>query len=167
MTGSLQVVKSGAIEGEVLVTEPNCPFCPANGTIEIVRDIGGLYLARVKDMATMQDRPDRWLIIPADHCESLEDLPLGWGEMLVELVHEANLSSGLNLSLNIGSRAGQTVPHLHWWVLDRSTDDLGKGMDWMITELARLYRINRDQQGEIDRLTKALNAPKDRDALLA
>lgn len=161
MTGSLSMVATEAtiVETDVIAPEPGCAFCPGNGKVEIICDLGSLYLVRAKDPATMMDLGDRWLIIPAEHTESLDDLSTDWGAALVELVHETGLASGFNLSLNVGPEAGQTMPHLHWWVLDRSTDDLGKGMGWMITELARLYEVNRALSAENARMKAVMSLP--------
>lgn len=131
----------------------DCVFCPQNGKVDIVCDLGSMYLVRAKDEA-MNDLPDRWLIIPAEHVEVPEHLPLGWGEMLVELTQSAGLDNNFNWSMNVGPGAGQTRPHLHWWVLDRSTDNLGKGMSWMIDELRRLYPIIKHLRGVIHRFKR-------------
>lgn len=150
MTGSLiSETKPGLIE-----PEPNCAFCPGNGKVEIVCDLGSMYLIRAKDMATMKDRMDRWLIIPAEHVTSIEDLPQHWGETVNELLFETGLTTDFNLSMNIGPGAGQTEPHLHLWVLDRRTDSLGKGMDWLITQVIRLQKICLERGGKIRRLVR-------------
>lgn len=167
MTGSLEYVQAQPIEGEVLHTDPDCPLCPPNGKITIIEDNGGMFLARVKDMSTMQDRTDRWLVIPANHTTETDELPLCWGETLFELVRTAGLESDYNLSLNVGPRAGQTLPHLHWWLLDRRTDEIDKGMDWFISEVPRLTRICQVTEAENGRLRRVVENPRDRDALLA
>jgi diadenosine tetraphosphate (Ap4A) HIT family hydrolase len=143
----------------VIEPEPNCVFCPGNGKVEIVRDLGSMYVVRAKDPATMEDLGDRWLIIPAEHAESLDDLSIDWGVILTELVYATGLTSGFNLSLNVGPEAGQTMSHLHWWLIDRSTDELGKGMSWMIDEIARLYLVNRELSGENARLKAIVSLP--------
>jgi len=168
MTGSLNTVAEAAlVASNVIEPEPGCAFCPGNGMVDIICDLGSMYLVRAKDPATMKDLGDRWLIIPAEHVTSFEEQPMGTNEMLVELLNETGLTSGFNLSLNVGPEAGQTMQHLHWWVLDRSTDELGKGMSWMIGEIARLYQVNRELSGENARLRRLLEGPRDRDALLA
>jgi diadenosine tetraphosphate (Ap4A) HIT family hydrolase len=154
MTDLLEV----EVDTTAIIGEPGCAFCPQNGKVDIICEIGGMYLVHAKD-EKMKDLPDRWLIIPAEHVESLEDLPIGWGESLVELIHEANIRSGFNLSLNIGADAGQTMPHLHWWLLDRSTDDLGKGMSWMISEIFRLRRICKELKARLDSLGRLPEDP--------
>lgn len=166
MTGSLSTTDR-VVDGTVIEPEPDCVFCPGNGKVDIVCDLGSMYLVRAKDLATMQDLTDRWLIIPSAHVTDMSELPKGWGETLVQLVLETGLTTGLNLNLNLGPRAGQTEPHLHWWVLDRSTDELGKGMGWMISEVLRLYRVNRELAAENQRLRQLLSGPRDRDATLA
>lgn len=166
MTGSLSTTDR-VVDGTIIEPEPDCVFCPGNGKVDIICDLGSMYLVRAKDLATMQDLTDRWLIIPAAHVTDMADLPKGWGETLVQLVLETGLTTGLNLNLNLGPRAGQTEPHLHWWVLDRSTDELGKGMGWMIPEILRLYRVNRELAAENQRLRQLLSGPRDRDATVA
>ena len=148
---------SSDVEDHAIEAEPGCPFCPANGKVDIICDVGGMYLVRAKD-ETMNDLPDRWLIIPTEHVEVPEDLPIGWGEMLVELTRSAGLDTDFNWHMNIGPAAGQTRPHLHWWALDRSTDDLGKGMNWMIDELRRLYPIIKRLRGAIHRFKRLIGA---------
>ena len=74
MTGSLSIVQAEPFEGEVFRMDPDCVFCPGNGRVEIIEEHGGLYLVRAKDLATMMDRKDRWLVIPADHITDPDEL---------------------------------------------------------------------------------------------
>ena len=166
MTGSLSTTDR-VVDGAVIEPEPDCVFCPGNGKVDIICDLGSMYLVRAKNIETMEDLTDRWLVIPSAHVTDMADLPKGWGETLVQLVLETGLTTGLNLNLNVGPTAGATEPHLHWWVLDRSTDELGKGMGWMINEITRLHKVNRMLSGENERLRRIVEGPRDRDAVLA
>lgn len=129
---------------------PKCPLCPANGKVNILAETNGLYVVRSKD-ESFEDLNDRLLIVPVEHAVTPEELPVGWGETLVELSRTMDMLDDFNWSMNIGSKAGQTLDHLHWWCLDRRTDDIGKGMSWMIQRIPELEAANcRLQQSVSD-----------------
>lgn len=139
---------------------PGCPFCPANGKVDILAEANGMYVVRAKN-ESLVDLPDRFLIVPVEHVEVPEHLPLGWGETLIELTRTVDLLDNFNWSMNIGAGAGQTREHLHWWGLDRTTDSIGKGMSWMIQHITQVEEENSRLQHELDHLR-----PKRMDALL-
>ena len=108
-----------------------------------------MYVVYAKDPDTFSDLHDRFLIIPTQHIEEPEDLPLGWGETLVELTRAAGLQDNFNWSLNKGLGAGQTLSHLHWWALDRRTDNINKGMSWMIQRILELEKSEAALQQQV------------------
>jgi diadenosine tetraphosphate (Ap4A) HIT family hydrolase len=93
-----------------------CPFCRSNNILKgpISATSSGAY------MITSQSNLDNYLIIPETHVESVEDLPDTWWQDVKALIKQVpHLTPDYNLSFNIGSIAGQTVRHLHLWVIPR------------------------------------------------
>ena len=119
-----------------------CPLCPENGKVTILDETLCAYLVRAKDK-TGSDLEGRYLIVPKQHITSVDQLPNGWMRHmshLMKAVPELSEGADYNLSLNYGEAAGQTLRHLHWWVIIR-TDDLGVGMSAMIEECTRLQHF--------------------------
>ena len=117
-------------------TKPECPFCLENHLLkgDVVADISDAFMIRA------QSNPGCYLIIPKVHAETAEELPDTWWQSvkaLIPLVPE--LPSDYNLSFNIGTVAGQTVRHLHLWVIPRETGQTASNMG-----LASLiYKVNQ------------------------
>lgn len=123
-----------------------CPFCPQNGQVSIIAENRGAYLIQaVKNGAPAIGR---YLIIPKQHLERLLDRPNRWTRyenellieafaaayadtVLMELMDERDLNQALNTAWNQGKWAGQTISHIHNWVVFRY-DDLGIGTDALI-----------------------------------
>ena len=81
--------------------------------------------------------PQNYLIIPRAHRESVQDLPDNWwADMKQLLAAVPDLPADYNISINIGKQAGQTLGHLHFWVIPRAGDvpAAGKGLAKLIDE---------------------------------
>lgn len=70
------------------------------------------------------------LVIPVEHCSTLTDIApeamarlAGELPRLSQVVLEASGAVALNLICNSGKEAGQEVPHLHFHLIPRYTDD--------------------------------------------
>jgi histidine triad (HIT) family protein len=75
--------------------------------------------------------PTHVLLIPKDHIESAAELTEEHEGVLMELVRSAahlakaeGLENGWRLVTNVGTEAGQSVPHLHFHLLG------GRRMSW-------------------------------------
>lgn len=96
--------------------QPLCKLCRSNNLLkgDIIADTEEAYL--VKSLFGTHN----YLIIPNIHAESVDQLPDTWWTSVKSLIpHIPNLPDDYNLSLNIGSEAGQTIKHLHFWVIPR------------------------------------------------
>lgn len=96
--------------------QPLCKLCRSNGLLkgDIVAEAEEAYL--VESLYGSHN----FLIIPNVHAESIGQLSDTWWASVKQLVpHIPNLPDDYNLSLNIGSEAGQTIKHLHFWVIPR------------------------------------------------
>jgi len=114
----------------------DCPFCRQNGLLkgEVTAETGSAYLLPA------QQSPGCYLIIPTDHIEAVNELPDDWWRSFKELLPQVpDVPSSYNISLNIGPGAGQTVKHLHFWVVPRPAGDpaSGKGLARLIAETNR------------------------------
>lgn len=72
-----------------------------------------------------------YLIIPRLHVEMPQDLPVDWWRGVSELLPQVpKFGTDYNLSMNVGKQAGQTVKHLHLWVVPRFENrvDTGRGL---------------------------------------
>ncbi len=79
--------------------------------------------------------PGNYLIIPDAHVESPLDLNDTWWADVKALLPKLPLPlTDYNLSFNIGTQAGQTIKHLHLWVIPRKPDEQasGKGLITLI-----------------------------------
>lgn len=116
-----------------MATDPNCPLCLENHLFE------GDVIARTVQayLSTNIKRPGAYLIIPLKHIEDPLQLPDGWWRNLQDLLPQTpNLLGAYNISLNLGRDAGQTLKHLHFWVIPRAGDTpaSGKGLAQLIDE---------------------------------
>ena len=86
------------------------------------------------------------LVVPRDHVSRLEELePTAWTELFDLVRHVAELAGlpqviqGLNIGVNDGKAAGQTVDHAHVHVIPRRTGDVKDprvGVRWGLPETA-------------------------------
>jgi diadenosine tetraphosphate (Ap4A) HIT family hydrolase len=119
-------------------TVPNCPFCLEN------KLLNGAIIAKTDNgfLVEALGHEGCYLIIPAVHTEQITDLPDTWWQDFKELSpHVPGLSENYNISLNIGRVAGQTVKHLHFWIVPRYPDKPSSN-----TGLAGLIRIVDDKK---------------------
>nr|WP_243274679.1 PEP-utilizing enzyme [Streptomyces albus] len=106
------------------VPDEGCPFC----TAELPELDGGPLLRVVEDMFPVVR--SHLLLVPRDHLtDPSELLSAHWSELggLVarlrgRLTAETG-SADLNLAMNVGAAAGQTIEHLHWHILPRRPGD--------------------------------------------
>lgn len=109
-------------EGKV---QEGCPFCLSNGLFksEIIAQNNSAYLTE-----SMSDKGD-YLVIPKTHAESLAELPDSWWKETAAMIGEVPVKlDDYNLSFNIGKLSGQTVKHLHLWIIPRYSGKKSSGM---------------------------------------
>jgi histidine triad (HIT) family protein len=109
--------------------EPGCIFC------KIVRGEipSSVVLETDDEVAFLDIRPvnkGHVLLVPKEHHANLAELPdelaAHAGMLLPRLcraVQAATGSDGLNVIVNTGRAAGQTVDHVHWHVIPRFHND--------------------------------------------
>lgn len=115
---------------------PNCPFCLENNLLksEILHETDGGFL-----IPALGDGGN-YLIIPKAHAEDPGKLPDDWWADFKELFAKVPVDkANYNLSLNIGQQAGQTLKHLHFWVIPRQAGlpTSGKGLATLIVSSAQ------------------------------
>ena len=113
---------------------PDCPFCLGNNFFkgEILARTPHAYLAR------NEFSPGNYLINSEEHIEDPTQLPADWWENMNELLTKIpELKYDYNVSLNVGRQAGQTLKHLHFWVIPRipGTPASGKGLARLMSEV--------------------------------
>ena len=97
--------------------------------------------------------PGHQLVVPARHVERVEELTAGEWTELFELVREvagevrsAPEVDGINIGVNSGEAAGQTVSHAHVHVIPRRKGDVPDprgGVRWILPDTAD-YWSGRD-----------------------
>ena len=141
--------------------DPDCLFC------KIVRgDIpSSVVLETDEAVAFLDIRPvnkGHVLLVPREHHADLTELPdrlaAHAGSLLPRLcraVRKATGADGLNVVVNNGAAAGQTVGHGHWHVITRFHDD---PVDWPWPHSEYLG----DEMGQMRfRIERELNATDD------
>jgi len=117
----------------------DCPFCPANGKVDIIADTKDAYLVEAKNAPLA----GCYLIVPKKHVTEMRHMPSRWQiavQILLTKVPWYASGTPFNLSLNYGRPAGQTLEHLHCWVIPRVVVDsdvppsYGKGLATLIKE---------------------------------
>lgn len=107
--------------------------------VDVIEDHGAAYLVAPKDSPI----DDCYLIVPSSHVTDLRMLPEEWQRAVAHLLDfvpwfDHGLAS-FNFSLNVGRPAGQTLPHLHFWVIPRSEEmgslSYGQGTATLIARL--------------------------------
>ena len=127
----IEVIRRGAVDvdaGGVHPARPvprNCLLCRTNGKLrgEVLFATEEAYLIEA------QTQPGKYLVIPDAHVETLDELTdTWWTEVKAVLAHVPDLGAEYNLTINIGKQAGQTLPHLHFWVIPRSGGRRSSGL---------------------------------------
>lgn len=118
----------------VHTVEPLCRLCRSNGLFK------GDIIAENDDAFLVESLfgEHNYLIIPSAHIESVLELPDDWWAAMKELIpHTPNLPDNFNISINIGSEAGQTIKHLHFWIVPRFAGEVAsaKGLAGLVDAL--------------------------------
>ena len=126
-----------------MVTSP-CPFCTLAPERIVARTE---YFCIVED--TFPVTEGHRLIVPGRHVESLFDLSEQEQESIWSVVAQVRADalrmravSGVNIGINDGAVAGQTVSHAHIHVIPRRAGDVADprgGVRWVIAERARYW----------------------------
>lgn len=109
--------------------KPDCPFCLTNNLLETP------IIAETTDgfLTISKSHPQNYLAIPRVHVERIVDLPDDWMRDFKQLIMAVPDLEDFNISLNKGKHAGQTVEHLHFWIIPRADDkSSGKGLATLI-----------------------------------
>jgi L-threonylcarbamoyladenylate synthase len=146
----IEIIRQGAviIPEKALKTAPQaqsntCPFCLDNGKFKgpILYQNEHLFISR-----PIHDS-NAFLVIPKLHVEQLLDLPdTWWKDFKRGLQNFPDVLTDYNLALNYGEVAGQTVRHLHFWIIPRQTGKAssGKGLATLLSI------IDNNQVGTIE-----------------
>lgn len=105
----------------------NCPFCAPEGERELLTESASAYAILDKFPVS----PGHTLIIPKQHLASYFDLSFHtktalWlmTDRVKGLVSERYHPDGFNIGINIGTSAGQTIPHVHIHLIPRYAGDV-------------------------------------------
>lgn len=119
----------------------HCPFCQPDES-QIVR--GSEYGIILEDRYPVTS--GHLLVIPRRHVASFFDLdPLEQADLLnlivaaQRIIRERVHPDALNVGLNDGAAAGQTIEHCHWHVIPRRHGDVPDprgGVRWVVPENA-------------------------------
>jgi len=110
-------------------SKQSCVFCEIDShSSGVLLEREGFYLTKDKFPVS----PGHLLIIPKRHITSPSDLgETEWHDLrvILEEAHsilksEDDKITGFNVGINIGSDAGQTIPHLHVHVIPRRPNDI-------------------------------------------
>jgi histidine triad (HIT) family protein len=109
--------------------DPHCIFCKiVQGHIPSARVLETDQAIAFLDIHPVN--PGHTLLVPRSHHEHLGELPeeiaAHAGSLLPRLcraVRAATGSDGLNVIVNNGRSAGQTIDHVHWHIIPRFQDD--------------------------------------------
>jgi L-threonylcarbamoyladenylate synthase len=136
----IEIIRQGVvvIPAEALIsgTSQSCPFCLSNGLLKtpILYEDEALFVTRP------MDAPQDFLIIPRVHAERLTDLPdLWWKNIKAAFQGLPATPEAYDLSLNYGRAAGQTVRHLHFWIIPRDVNEpsAGKGLAALLSDIKK------------------------------
>ena len=108
----------------------DCLFCNI-----AAKKVDAAYVYETDRVVAFKDinpaAPTHVLVIPKEHIGSAQELSSAHADLLGELFEvigtvasEAGVSSGHRVVTNIGTDAGQSVPHLHFHVLG------GRSLSW-------------------------------------
>jgi L-threonylcarbamoyladenylate synthase len=127
----IEVIRRGAVDVDSsgvhasAVVPRDCPFCRTNRKLkgDVLFASDGAYLIEAVS------NPGDYLIIPELHVESLSELTDTWWHEVKSVLGKVPDLKGrdYNVSVNVGTAAGQTVRHLHFWVIPRGEDRPSSG----------------------------------------
>lgn len=111
--------------------QAGCPFCRNNQLLSgdpIVQNERAYLVENTRFSGS-------YLIIPEAHIESPLDLSDDWWRDVKDLLVKVSAQlEAYNLTFNIGRDAGQSVSHLHLWVVPRKAGEpaSGKGLNALV-----------------------------------
>ena len=134
-----------------MVSEKDCIFC------KIVR--AEIPCSKIYEdnefLAFLDIRPinkGHTLVVPKLHCKNLLDFPKAEETDLIEFIKKvanavvkATKADGFNLGMNNGRASGQVIPHAHFHIIPRFSDD---GL--------RHWPNREYEKGEIDKVQKKI-----------
>jgi tRNA threonylcarbamoyl adenosine modification protein (Sua5/YciO/YrdC/YwlC family) len=114
----------------------DCPFCLSNNDLkaDILYQDGDIFIT------TAASVPGTYLIIPKIHIEEFTDLPDDWWKHIKQALRKLpEVPKAYNISVNYGKPAGQSIKHLHFWIVPRAEGHAssGKGLAGLITAVDR------------------------------
>lgn len=124
----------------------SCPFCRENGLLqgEVLAEAPRGYLIANRSAA------GTFLIIPTVHAEEIGELPDDWWQSFKQLFAKVpGAPQDFNVALNRGALAGQSVRHLHFWIVPRHGGEpaSGKGLVGLIGDVNKNMRRSYGQGG--------------------
>jgi diadenosine tetraphosphate (Ap4A) HIT family hydrolase len=138
--------EAGMPEHEIVgAAEPSCPFCGRIASGDTDRD----HIHAVSFADRYPLNPGHTLIVPRRHVSDIYELTPSERAGLWQLVDDVALAmrrqvgiDGLNIGVNVGKAAGQTVGHAHVHVVPRhigDVDDPRGGVRWVIPKRATYW----------------------------
>lgn len=135
----IEIIRQGVvtIPAEALAqpaSQPGCPFCLQNGLL----DAPIIYQDEAIFVTTPNNAPGNYLVIPARHIEDIQSLPADWWKHVAgAFAHLPAQPEHFNISVNYGKPAGQSIRHLHFWIIPREDGkpSSGKGFARLISEV--------------------------------
>lgn len=140
----------------MVTRSPTCPFCDI-----IAGDEPAMVVYQDAETVAFLDRrplfPGHLLVAPADHVETLGDLPVEGIVPLMRVVQAASraMEGGLGAGgsfVAVNNRVSQSVPHLHVHVVPRTKGDGLHGFFWPRSE----YESDEMRDGIASRLRGAI-----------
>jgi histidine triad (HIT) family protein len=109
------------------LSDASCPFCAI-----IAEDAPSTVIYEAETVVCILDAypvsDGHALLLPREHIEHVGDLDgATLGPALidaVEAVRRRSDADGVNVGLNLGAAAGQTIAHLHWHIIPRTAGDV-------------------------------------------
>lgn len=108
-------------------SENNCPFCNPDSNIKLIVESATAFA--IYDGYPVSE--GHALIIPKKHCANYFDLTFKeqsacWFVVnkVKQIISESFKPDGFNIGINVGAKAGQTVPHIHIHLIPRYQGDV-------------------------------------------
>jgi histidine triad (HIT) family protein len=135
--------------------DPSCIFCKiVRGEIPSARVIETDNAVAFLDINPVN--PGHVLVLPRAHHATLDDLPdelaahaASLLPRLCRAVRSATKADGLNVIVNLGGAAGQTIDHVHWHIIPRHVHD---AVRWPWPHVPYVGDALAQMQSEIQRL---------------